>query len=81
MRLSPLLLLALASCTWADDLGSHLPVIGERCEYWQCMTDKGRARSEEKTVERLQREEERAKKKAEEPAPVQAPAYPTKTRR
>ena len=36
------MLLPLSGCqaitNWAYDVGSHMPVIGERCEHWQCIT-------------------------------------------
>ena len=41
-----LLLLILASCQsisdFADRVDKHLPVIGERCEHWQCFTTEGK---------------------------------------
>ena len=43
-----LLFQALAGCEWADNLGKHLPVIGERCESWQCFTESGKQASEAK---------------------------------
>ena len=40
----------LAGCNWvgrqADALGSHMPVIGERCEHWQCVTESGQRQSD-----------------------------------
>lgn len=39
-------LLLTQGCQWADDLGRHMPVIGERCENWQCFTSSGQAQSE-----------------------------------
>jgi hypothetical protein len=30
----------------ADSLGNHLPVIGDRCEHWQCFTESGQEQSE-----------------------------------
>ncbi len=30
---------------FADDVGSHMPVIGDRCEHWQCFTEEGKQRS------------------------------------
>lgn len=39
-------LILLQGCEWADDLGRHMPVIGERCENWQCFTSSGQAQSE-----------------------------------
>lgn len=45
-----LLPLTLSGCDWmgrqADALGDHMPVIGERCEHWQCMTAEGQAKSD-----------------------------------
>jgi len=44
------LLLMLGGCNavnhWADDTGQHFPVIGKRCEYWQCFTAYGQQQSE-----------------------------------
>ncbi len=44
------LVLALSGCQtvggWFDSVGNHLPVIGERCEHWQCFSDSGRRESE-----------------------------------
>jgi hypothetical protein len=48
--LALLALLTLPACDWigdtADSIGSHMPVIGERCEHWQCFTQSGKAQSE-----------------------------------
>jgi hypothetical protein len=44
-KFSVLLCVALASCGWADDLGQHMPTIGERCDNWQCFTEGGREQS------------------------------------
>lgn len=45
------LLLMLTNCqtigNWADSIGEHLPVIGERCEHWQCFTASGQQISEQ----------------------------------
>lgn len=30
----------------ADNLGSHLPTIGEPCHHWQCMTSDGQRQSD-----------------------------------
>lgn len=38
--------LFMSGCEWIDDVGRHMPVIGERCENWQCFTEGGRAQSE-----------------------------------
>lgn len=46
LLLAPLIL---SGCDWigrqADALGEHMPVIGERCEHWQCFTSEGQAES------------------------------------
>jgi len=43
------LALSTSGCAWmgrqADALGEHMPVIGERCEHWQCITQSGQATS------------------------------------
>jgi hypothetical protein len=39
-------LLMLGGCSWFNSLGEHFPVIGERCEYWQCFTESGRQQSD-----------------------------------
>lgn len=43
-------MLALPGCSWigrqADHMGSYMPVIGERCEHWQCLTGEGQAISD-----------------------------------
>lgn len=35
--------IALAGCQtvygWAESVGNHMPVIGERCHHWQCFTN------------------------------------------
>ena len=50
ISLSMALLASISGCDWigrqADALGSHMPVIGERCEHWQCITESGRQKSE-----------------------------------
>jgi hypothetical protein len=42
--------LPLSGCDWigkqADNLGEHMPVVGERCEHWQCITPSGQAASD-----------------------------------
>lgn len=46
------ILLPLSACDtvygFAEDVGSHLPTVGERCEHWQCVTGGGREQSEMK---------------------------------
>ena len=55
-------LLALSACQTisdaADGLGSYMPVIGERCEHWQCFTEEGQAISD---ANKAQMEAEKAK--------------------
>ena len=52
------MILGLSSCAWigrqSDALGNHMPVIGERCEHWQCFTASGRAQSEANKAAREQ---------------------------
>lgn len=31
---------------WADDVGEHMPVIGERCHHWECFSSSGQAQSD-----------------------------------
>ncbi len=61
-------------CTWigntADSIGSHMPVIGERCEHWQCVTSGGETQS------RLNQRERLAGPLTEHPHPVQGAAQP-----
>lgn len=40
------MVLSLGGCEWIDDLGRHMPVVGERCENWECFTQSGRTQSE-----------------------------------
>lgn len=55
-----MLALSVSGCTWigrqADALGGYMPVVGERCEHWQCLTKSGQERSEE-----IKKEQEQAK--------------------
>lgn len=50
------LLFILGSCQtisgFTDNIGGHLPVIGTRCENWQCVTEGGRKASEEKASQK-----------------------------
>src|SRR5262245_57625380 len=39
------LLFTLGGCAWLDDMGRHMPVVGERCENWQCFTKSGQEQS------------------------------------
>lgn len=63
-------LLALGGCQWigdtADRWGEHMPVVGERCEHWQCITVSGQKRSDEIKAQQKQQ-----------PAPPPAPAEPS----
>ena len=44
--LTVVLTLSLGGCEWIDDVGRHKPVVGERCENWECFTQSGQAQSE-----------------------------------
>ena len=56
-----LALLPLAGCSWADNVGDHLPVVTDnRCEYWQCITAYGQERSDEIRQERLREQQQQA---------------------
>jgi len=54
MKSSCIALMALAGllsgCGWinrqADAAGEYMPVVGERCENWQCFTEEGQQKSE-----------------------------------
>lgn len=75
------LVMATAGCSWigrqADALGSHMPVIGERCEHWQCITKSGRQTSD---MYKQQMEQEEVIKKDGQQQPEATgsttPAYP-----
>jgi|GEM_PF-1042586 len=45
-----LMIISLTSCqgisNFADGIGKHMPVIGERCEHWQCFSESGRRASD-----------------------------------
>lgn len=45
-----LLALPLTACEtmngWVDSMGEHMPVVGDRCEHWQCFTSGGQAQSD-----------------------------------
>lgn len=50
------MLFLLSSCQaigdFADSIGRHMPVIGKRCEHWQCVTESGQKASDtNKTAE------------------------------
>lgn len=49
-----LLLSILSGCEWADNLGKKMPVMGDRCENWQCFTESGRQASEAKKMQQQQ---------------------------
>jgi hypothetical protein len=77
------LILAMTGCNWigrqADALGSHMPVIGERCEHWQCITKSGRQTSEMYKQQQME-QAEAAQKDAEQPTAatgIKTPAYPS----
>ncbi len=76
-------LLALSFClsgcdaigNFADRVGSHMPVVGERCEHWQCMTESGRQVSAiNKRNREMQEEKARAAAQADAGANVGAQA-------
>lgn len=46
--LAGLTIASLSGCMSLDEIGRHMPVIGERCENWQCVTTEGQAASAEK---------------------------------
>lgn len=80
-RLLPLLFLPLlGGCetigNWADDLGQHMPVIGERCEHWQCFTSSGQEQSEMNKRERMM--QNRAASAPPAPPPTPPPAAQNK---
>lgn len=67
----------LSGCSWigrqADALGDHMPVIGERCEHWQCMTESGQAQSDyykQQKAEADKAEAEKAKQELESRPPI-----------
>jgi hypothetical protein len=68
-----LLTLATTGCNsisnGADSLGSHLPVIGEPCAHWQCITSEGREQSDA-IKEEQQRAREQQIKDAQSPQPA-----------
>lgn len=41
---------------WANGVGSYMPVIGDRCEHWQCVTSEGQAISEAKKRQQAEME-------------------------
>jgi hypothetical protein len=49
-------LLSLTGCQgftkWAYKTGDHFPVVGERCEHWECMSESGRIASEKMRAEK-----------------------------
>ena len=58
--------LLLSGCGWigrqADHVGSYMPVIGERCEHWQCFTSEGQAISNANKAQRENAEREQEEK-------------------
>lgn len=53
-----LLPLGLCGCQaigdWFDRVGEHMPVIGDRCEHWQCFTEAGQEASDAKKAQEQQ---------------------------
>jgi hypothetical protein len=75
MRLALIaILLLLPGCraitNWAYGVGEHMPVIGERCEHWQCVTASGQQKSDEQKM----------MPPAESPPPEERKAFPTSDR-
>jgi hypothetical protein len=56
--LLPAVFLLLCGCqtigNWADSIGDHMPVIGDRCEHWQCFTSSGQQISDENKAKQAQ---------------------------
>lgn len=74
--------LALGACqsigNFADGVGSHLPVIGERCEHWQCFTEEGKQRSRaNRTIREQETQQEEDGEERASPATQPAPSAPT----
>ena len=69
--------LALSGCDWmgrqADAVGEYMPVIGERCEHWQCMTASGQAESDAAKAEQQRQQEQQ---NPPSPQPEITPIYP-----
>jgi hypothetical protein len=36
----------LNGCAWFEQVGENFPVVGDRCEYWQCFTEYGQQQSD-----------------------------------
>ena len=74
MRWLLLLPLVLCSCAWigrqADAAGEYMPVIGDRCEHWQCMTASGQAESD------AIKAQQQAEQKQPQPLSSMTPIYP-----
>jgi hypothetical protein len=70
-----ILLCALSGCqaigNWFDSVGEHFPVIGERCEHWQCFTESGREISD------ANKKKQAAAAGATQATPAQATTPPT----
>lgn len=60
---------------WADDVGKHMPTIGEPCYHWQCFTESGQKKSDElKKID--EKPEEKAGEKESSKPPAQGSATP-----
>jgi hypothetical protein len=62
---------------WADDVGTHLPVLSDQsCEHWQCFTSDGQAESDmnRKMREERWRQEEQQEQQGQVQQPI--PAQP-----
>jgi len=78
--------LALCACGLTDWADANMPVIGERCEHWQCFTESGQEQSKLNHDQRVQQESQQprapisgnppsAYTAAAAPAPAAAPVY------
>ncbi len=54
----------------ANALGEHMPVIGDRCEYWQCFTESGREQSDAIKRQRMMTEGAASRAAPDSPAPA-----------
>ena len=45
------LLLSTSGCMSLDEVGRHMPVVGKRCENWECFSSDGQEVSEERKTQ------------------------------
>ncbi len=73
-RLLPLTLpLALGACGLTDWADANMPVIGERCEHWQCFTESGQEQSKLNHQQRVEQETPRTPISGNPPSAYPAP--------